>query len=97
MEQLQNHGLLSGVGGILKTIGNTTYRWTLNCGHGTNTREKLLGLWASLTLAHRLNIAQLLVLGDSKIVIDWINHNCSLKVTNLMVGCEDQRSHSLFH
>ena len=51
---------------------------------GYKHKVELMGLWTSLTLAHRLNITQLLVLGDSKIVIDWINHNCSLKVTNLM-------------
>jgi hypothetical protein len=28
----QNNGLLCGAGGILKTTGSTTYRWTLNCG-----------------------------------------------------------------
>jgi hypothetical protein len=50
----QSQGLLSRAGGIIKTIGNSTYRWTLNCGQGTNTREELLGLWASLTLAHRI-------------------------------------------
>jgi ribonuclease HI len=79
-----NNGLLSGAGSLLKTMGRTTYRWTLNCRQGTNTRVELLGLWASLTLAHRLNLAHLHVLGDSKIVIDWINQNCNLKVTNLM-------------
>jgi ribonuclease HI len=80
----QNNGLLSGARGLLKTIGNTTYRWTLKCGKGTSTRAKLLGLRASLILAHQLNIAHLHVLGDSKIVIDWIYHNYSLQVTNLM-------------
>jgi ribonuclease HI len=80
----QSNKLLSGAGGIIKTLGNSTIRWTLNCGQGTNTRVELLGLWASLTLAQRLNISQLHVLGDSKIIIDWINHTCNLKVANLL-------------
>jgi ribonuclease HI len=62
----QNNGTLSGAGGIIKTGGNTIYRWTFNCGMGTNTREELLGVWATLSLAHRLDIDHLQLLGDSK-------------------------------
>jgi hypothetical protein len=50
----QNNGALCGAGGMIMTRGNTIYRWTLNYGMGTNTREELLGVWARLTLAHRL-------------------------------------------
>jgi ribonuclease HI len=66
----QVNGTLCGAGGVIKTIGKTSYRWTLNCGQGSNTRAKLLGVWASLTLTLRLNIICLHVLGDSNIVID---------------------------
>jgi hypothetical protein len=38
----QNNGLLSGSGGVLNTMGRIIYKWTLNCGHGTNTRAELL-------------------------------------------------------
>jgi hypothetical protein len=55
----QNNGLLYGVGGIIKTGENTLYRWTLNCGMGSNTRAELLGVWTSLSLAHRLGIDRL--------------------------------------
>jgi ribonuclease HI len=74
----------SGAGGIIKTLGNSTYRWTLNCGQGTNTMAKLLGLWDSLTLAQRLNMSQLHVLGDSNIIIDSINQTYNIKVANLL-------------
>jgi hypothetical protein len=47
----QNNGLLSGAGGLLKTIGSTTYRWTLNCGQGTNTRAELLGFVGIINLS----------------------------------------------
>jgi hypothetical protein len=56
---------------------------------GTNTREELLGVWASLTLAHRLGIEQLQVLGDSKTVIDWLNFKSNLQVSSL-VGWMDK-------
>jgi ribonuclease HI len=79
----QNNGTMSGAGGIIKIGETTIYRWTFNCGLGSNTRAELLGAWATLTLATRLDIAQLQVLGDSKIVIDWINNKCKLCVTSL--------------
>jgi hypothetical protein len=47
----QLNGTLCVEGGVIKTIGKTSYRWTLNCGQGSNTRAKLLGVWASLTLS----------------------------------------------
>jgi ribonuclease HI len=61
----------------------STYKWTLNCGHGTNTRVELMGVRASLTLASRLSIIDLLVLGDSKIVIDWLKRKGALQVVTL--------------
>jgi ribonuclease HI len=87
----QNNGTLCGAGGIIRTGGNTYYRWTLNCGMGTNTRAELLGVWASLSLAHRLGIDQLQVLGDSKIVVDWLNHKCNLFVSSLLGWMEKIR------
>ena len=52
----QANGILSGARGVIKIYGNTIYRWTLNCGMGINTRDELLGVWDSLTLAYRLGI-----------------------------------------
>jgi ribonuclease HI len=80
----QENGILSGAGGIIKISRNTIYRWTFNCGMGTNTRAELLGVWATLSLAHRLGIDQLHVLGDSKTVIDWLNFKRNLQVSSLM-------------
>jgi ribonuclease HI len=87
----QNNGTLCGVGGIIRTGGNTYYRWTLNCGMGANTRAELLGVWASLSLAHRLGIDHLQVLGDSKIVVDWLNHKCNHFVSSLLGWMEKIR------
>jgi ribonuclease HI len=85
----QANGILSGAGGVLKISGNTSYRWTLNCGPSTNTRAELLGVWASLILETRLGIDHLQVFGDSKIVIDWLNCRGNLQVTSL-VGWKDR-------
>jgi ribonuclease HI len=83
---------MSGAGGLIKIGENISYRWNFNCGMGSNTRAELLGAWATLTLAYRLDIEQLQVLGDSKIVIDWINNKCNLFVTSLTGWMEKIRS-----
>jgi len=62
---------------------HTSYLWTFNCRKGSNTREELFGAWASVTLALRLSISDMMLLGDSKIVIDWLNKRVSLQVIAL--------------
>jgi ribonuclease HI len=42
-----------------------------------------MGAWATITLAARLTVSDLHVLGDSKIVIDWLNRKGALRVANL--------------
>jgi hypothetical protein len=76
-------GNCSGACGILKISDHIISKWTINCGPGTNTREKLFGAWALLTLSSRFAILELLVHGDSKIVIDWLRGNDSLQVLTL--------------
>jgi ribonuclease HI len=49
----------------------------------TNSRVELMGAWATLFLATKLSIYELFVLGDSKIVIDWLNRMGSILVANL--------------
>jgi ribonuclease HI len=79
----QQRGEKSGVGGKIMINNNTSYLWTFNCGQGTNTRAELLGAWASLTLAIRLSISDLLLLGDSKIVIEWLNKRGTIQAVAL--------------
>jgi ribonuclease HI len=50
---------------------------------GSNTKAKLMGLWATLTLATFWSINQLQILGDSRVIIDWINHKCNLIAVNI--------------
>jgi hypothetical protein len=47
-----------------------------------------MGAWASLILATRLSIPYLHLLGDSKIVIEWLNHKGSLQVVSLEIWKE---------
>jgi ribonuclease HI len=53
-----------------------------------------LGVWASLTLAHRLSITDFHVIGDSKIVIDWLNEKGSLQA--ISIDCWKDRIKELF-
>jgi hypothetical protein len=79
-----SNGLQSGVGGLIKISHNSHYKWTFNCVPGTNTREKLLGVWATLYLASRLYIESIQVLGDSKIVIEWLSGRGDLQTISLL-------------
>jgi len=70
-------------GGVLKTLDLTVYRWVMNYGEGTNTKAELLGVWATLTLATHLSLQKLQVLGDSKVVIDWLTKRGRLQASSI--------------
>jgi ribonuclease HI len=61
----QNNGQLSGAGGVIRCSEQISYKWTFNCGEGTNTRAKLLGVWETLILDSILDLTHIKVLGDS--------------------------------
>ena len=46
-------------------------------------KAELLGAWASLILACRLHTDELLLLGDSKIIIDWLSGQADFHVATL--------------
>ena len=85
----QSNGTQSGAGGVIHVSPNTLCRWNFNCGQGTNTRAELLGAWATLHLASRLNLDTFLLYGDSCIVIDWLKNKGKLQVTTLL-GWKDR-------
>ena len=76
-------GLCCGARGTFRAHQKRTTKWCLNCGAGTNNKAELLGLWVSLSLAKFWNLNHILVLGDSKLIIDWINQNCKLNSVHL--------------
>jgi ribonuclease HI len=79
----QSDGRCSGAGGIIKWSTTTGYKWHPNCGEGTNTKEELMGLWATLFIANYLSITKLQILGDSKVIINWINKKGNLCINAL--------------
>jgi hypothetical protein len=73
-----------GVGGVIKLNGSIIYHWRFNCGVDMNTRGELLGVWALLLMAIRLNIYHLQVVGDLKTIIEWLNHQREIQVTGFL-------------
>jgi ribonuclease HI len=74
-----SYGECSGAGGVIKTSDSTIYRWYFNCREGTNTKEKLLGVWKTLLLVNHLSIHKIQILGDSKVIIDWLNKKSEMR------------------
>jgi ribonuclease HI len=68
-----------GAGGVIKSCTSRAYRWYLNCGEGTNTKAELMGAWAALFMAKFLDILDIQLLGDSKVVIDWLKQKANLR------------------
>jgi ribonuclease HI len=49
----------------------------------TNTKAELMGTWATLFIANYLSIYKLQILGDSKVIINWLNNKGNLCVISL--------------
>jgi ribonuclease HI len=67
-----------GAGGFFKSHPSRCTWWFLNCGSGTNTKAELLGLMGLPLLASCWSISHLHVLGDSRVIIDWISKKTKL-------------------
>ena len=52
-------------------------------GEGNNTRAELLVLWGLLGFSHRKGLHVLHIVGDSKVVINWILGSSNLNVVHL--------------
>jgi ribonuclease HI len=56
-------------------------------------KGELMGLWATLALASLWAIKNLQVLGDSKVIIEWINNKGNLHSAN--IECWKQKTRDL--
>ena len=61
----------------------------MRCGHSTNTRAKLLALWALLHFAKAIGIPTLHVYGDSYVIINWTNDKETLSALDLDCWCDN--------
>ena len=50
---------------------------------GTNTKVELLALWGLLYLAKKMNILDITILGDSKVIIEWAKYVFSMRTMEL--------------
>jgi hypothetical protein len=76
-------GMKCGAGTILKCPLLGTYKLKMNCGKGTNTKGEMLALWLILYFSYLKQVPRLLLMGDSKIIIDWYTNNSNLQVISL--------------
>jgi hypothetical protein len=51
-----------------------------------------MGAWATLHLASRLHIENLHLIGDSRVIIDWLNHQGKLNIITLLAWKDRIRS-----
>jgi ribonuclease HI len=79
----KSDGTCSGAGGILRESTRMAYKWFFNCGIGSNTKAELIGAWTTLFIANLLSLSKLQILGDSKVIIDWIKFKGELRVSSL--------------
>jgi len=70
-----NLGEAGGGGIISNPIGNIILRYAWGLGIDSNNKAKALALWQGLTQALILNLQDLIVVGDSKIIIQALNQN----------------------
>jgi len=66
-------GQCCGVGGTIRLSSSPIHKWYMNCCPGTNTKEELLGAWATLYLTKLLALPKIQILGDSRVIINWLN------------------------
>ena len=74
---------LGGSGGVIYFSDKHKVQENFSPGHCTNNKEELAALHTVLNLAININISQLQVFGDSKMVIDWVNRNIQINSPHL--------------
>jgi ribonuclease HI len=72
-----------GIGIYLKITPDHLVKAYFAGGNGNNMKAELLGLWGLLLLSSRLSIKKMMVVGDSKVTIDWINSKSNLNLLYL--------------
>ena len=59
------------------------YHIKMGVGEGTNIKVELLALWGLFHFVHLFQEEKLHIMGDSQIIVEWVNYNCNLHVFSL--------------
>ena len=74
---------IGGAGIYLAINSNHCFHIKLGCGGSTNTRAKLLAMWALMRWALTLGLPTLQIFGDSSVIINWALGKASLSCLSL--------------
>jgi len=77
-----------GIGVHIKLDLHHSYKAHGAIGSGTNIRAELIALWLALLLCRKLNIKDVHIAGDSKVVIDCFNNRATLNIMLLQAWKE---------
>lgn len=79
----KSSALVCGARGVLWLTDGRKLKWKLKIGRGTNNKAELTALWATLFIAFREGYQWLQVMGDSRIIIDWLLGSADLQAKGL--------------
>ena len=82
--------LNKGGAGLVIYLSETHYfRFAVGCGSSTNTRAELLALWSVLRVCNLIGLPIKMILGDSLVIISWMNRLSTLKLPHLKHWCDE--------
>ena len=74
---------IGGAGMILYISWNHFFHMPMGCGRCSNMKAELLALWGLLHVASTIGLPRLTLLGDSKVLIEWVQSIARLHVSDL--------------
>ena len=80
---------IGGAGYVIYLNDNHYISFSLGYGSSTNTRAKLLALWAVLRVSVMMGLPTQLIFGDLMVIISWLNGLSTLDIPSLMHWFDD--------
>ena len=63
--------------------------FAVGCGISTNTRAELLALWSVLRVCNLMGLPIQMIMGDSMVIISWVNKLSTLNLPHLKHWCDE--------
>lgn len=83
-----SHHSICGCGAWLLVSPDCHYKIFWNGGVGTNTKAEVLALWGLLWFANHLYMDKIWIIGDSKVLIDHMNHKDVINLGSMVHSLE---------